>query len=130
MMTLTVASDHPDIAAAQARLIAFLEQHDTDPRTILRSELLFEEVVLNAILHGGAPEVTVTATPGQDGVGLVFVDAGRAFDPATAPLRDAGASVAASRIGGRGLLLLRKMTRSLAYERTRDGRNRLSLVVA
>ncbi len=33
-------------------------------------------------------------------------------------------------IGGRGLRLMRKMARSMGYERTPDGRNRLSLVEA
>lgn len=129
-MTLTVAGGSIDIAAAQARLTAFLEHHDTNPRTILRSELLFEEVVMNAIRHGGAPQVTITATPSGDGVGLLFEDAGPPFDPVTAPLPETATSLDDERIGGRGLRLMRKMARSMGYERTPDGRNRLSLMVA
>lgn len=130
MLKVTVAGGCPEVAAAQAQVAAFLEKADCDPRTILRAELLFEEVVLNALRHGGAPEVAVTAAPADGAVALLFEDHGQAFDPVTAPLPEPAADLATSRIGGRGLLLLRRMVRSMDYERTDDGRNRLRLVVA
>lgn len=130
MLTVTVAGGCQEVAAAQARVAAFLEQGDCDPRTILRAELLFEEVVLNALRHGGAPDVAVTAAPAEGAVELLFEDHGQAFDPVTAPLPETSTDLATSRIGGRGLLLLRRMARTMEYERTGDGRNRLRLVVA
>ena len=130
MLKVTVAGGCQEVAAAQAQVAVFLEQGACDSRTILRAELLFEEVVLNALRHGGAPDVTVTATPADGAVELLFEDQGQAFDPVTAPLPETGTDLATSRIGGRGLLLLRRMTRSMEYERSEDGRNRLLMVVA
>lgn len=130
MLKVTVAGGSQEVAAAQARVAAFLEKADCDPRTILRAELLFEEVVLNALRHGRAPDVAVTAAPADGAVALLFEDHGPAFDPVTAPLPEAGTDLATSSVGGRGLRLMRRMARSMDYERTGDGRNRLRLVVA
>ena len=60
---------------------------------------------------------------------MVFSDDGRAFDPTTevaAP--DITASAEERSIGGLGIFMVKKMAKSVAYER-RDGRNVLTVVM-
>jgi len=130
VLALRVEGGSAEVAEAQAALAAWLEAGDADPRTIARAELLVEEVVLNALKHGRAREVRITATRADEGLDLVFEDAGIAFDPTSAALPDLDGGLEEVEIGGRGLVLLRKMATALSYARTPEGLNRLSLTLS
>ncbi|PZW38528.1 anti-sigma regulatory factor (Ser/Thr protein kinase) [Humitalea rosea] len=129
-LTLRVTGGSAEVSQAQATLVAWLEEDDADPRTIARAELLVEEIALNALDHGQARGVTIAATRDEDGLGLVFEDDGGAFDPTTAPLPDLERALEEATIGGRGLVLLRKLATALRYERTAEGHNRLSMTLS
>jgi len=115
------------VSAACLALGEAMRAGGATPRAIGRAQLLVEEVALNALRHGGAPEVLLEAAADPSGWTLVLEDAGRGFDPLAAPLPAPAASLAEARIGGLGLPLLRRMTRSARYARTAAGLNRLEL---
>lgn len=129
-LTLRVTGGSAEVSEAQASLVAWLEEDDADPRTIARAELLVEEIALNALDHGQAQGVTIAAALDEDGLGLVFEDDGTAFDPTAAALPDLEQGLTEAAIGGRGLVLLRKLATALTYERTPEGRNRLALTLS
>jgi anti-sigma regulatory factor (Ser/Thr protein kinase) len=95
-------------------------------------ELALEEMLTNiiryAFLDGGTHviEIRMRREPGT--VRLEFEDGGRAFDPAERDASAAGGALDTATIGGRGILMIRNLTRSMRYER-RDGRNHLELVI-
>lgn len=125
LLRLRIAGGAEAVAEAEQALTAFLADAGQPEAVASRAVLLLEEVVLNALRHGAAPRVDVEARIAAGRLGLVFEDAGMPFDPlageATAP------GVAAERPGGRGLLLIRRLSAGARYARTLDGRNRLEL---
>lgn len=133
-LALAVRASASGLLEAQPRLRAYLDASGVPGGVADRAELLVEEVVMNAAMHGfddpdaAVVDLFVTAEP--DACTLVFEDAGRAFDPTAGELRERPATLAEAEPGGLGLVLLRRMTRELAYERLPEGRNRLRMVLA
>jgi len=89
-----------------------------------------QELVANVALHArrgdGAPAFKVHLQIAPEFVAVVIEDNGHAFDP----LRDAPVNVdtdlASAVVGGRGLLIVRQLTRAMSYERAGEW-NRLYL---
>jgi anti-sigma regulatory factor (Ser/Thr protein kinase) len=112
----------------------WLASHPLDIDTENRARLVFEEIVTNVIRYGFADGGvhTIRAVAQLDGseLKLSFDDDGRPFDPTTAPVPAPNRSLAQASIGGRGLVLVRAAARRLDYERTKDGRNRLTVTLA
>jgi anti-sigma regulatory factor (Ser/Thr protein kinase) len=98
-----------------------------------RAFLVFEEIVTNIIRYGFddslAHEIKVAVLLKSAELTLTFDDDGRPFDPRCAPHPEPHRSLERAPIGGRGLLLVRKLTKHLDYERTPNGRNRLTVGV-
>jgi anti-sigma regulatory factor (Ser/Thr protein kinase) len=96
-------------------------------------ELCVEEAVANTIMHGsptGAPEVIVSVREADDATVEVRIeDDGSPFDPTVAPPPREATSLEEVGIGGLGVHLMRKFSKSMAYARA-DGRNRLTLIFA
>lgn len=129
-LRLIVCNDGPSLGAAQGAVVAFLARHDAPGRVASRAELLIEEVALNALRHGHAPDVALTAAFADGVCTLTFEDAGRPFDPLAAALPEAPASLDVAPIGGLGLVLVRKLAATARYERLEGERNRLLLTLA
>ena len=109
-------------------LDAVLTSRGVSERGRLAARLVTEEVVLNAIEHGGARYVSVEAGPESETCRLVFVDDGAPFDPTThRPLSGSGAPGKA-RPRGRGLILVHAFTRAIEH-RFGGGHNRLSVLL-
>jgi anti-sigma regulatory factor (Ser/Thr protein kinase) len=128
------------LAAQQALLAAFLEEHGLPRPLIGRAELVFEEVVMNVLHHGFAPgdtaardaaEVVVDARAAPpDACTLVFEDPGLPFDPTAAALPEPARRLEEAQIGGLGVPLIRKLASALAYQRLEpEGRNRLTITL-
>ncbi len=126
-----LAHDRQDLSAGQLR--AVLDDYQIAGRPRFHVELVFEEIVTNVIRHGyhndAARSVDVLLTISDDAVEMAIEDDGVAFDPLERPDPTLPTSLEAAPLGGLGILLARKMSRSLHYERTADGRNRLVAVV-
>lgn len=109
-------------------LNAVLSVCGVSERTQFAARLVAEEVVLNAVEHGGASFVTMEFDPVEDPHRLVFEDDGIPFDPTAQP--GPGNSDAPENVQprGRGLLLVRGHTRAIDH-RLVNGRNRLRVLL-
>ncbi len=98
-----------------------------------RLELVLTEIVTNIIDHAdppagdGAIELRIACEPGR--VLAQVEDAGRPFDPTTAPAHSQPGSLAEAQIGGLGVHLIRAYSQQLTYDRM-GNRNRLRLALA
>lgn len=109
----------------------FAAQEGLDAAAAIRLTTALDEILTNVVSHGGVPGDSVIdlRLSRHDGVVTAVVeDRGPAFDPlavATAP--DLDAAVAERRIGGLGLHIVLGLVEEIAYVRTRQRRNRLTL---
>ena len=124
----TAANTPNDLRAASDELDTILGAFAASERTRFAARLVCEEIVLNALEHGGARWVTMELTPTKDPRVLVFEDDGVSFDPMTRAA--AQESSTSQHIGtrGRGLILLRGMSTSVQHHRE-DGRNRITVLL-
>ena len=100
-------------------------QHDVPDRTIRAFQVVFDEMLTNAIDYGleGKPDalLQVTVSYYPDRLTALIVDNGLAFDPlveAEAP--DTEASLEDRPIGGLGIHLVKSLMDSASYERSED----------
>ncbi len=93
------------------------------------AELVFEEITANIIGHGApdghALEVRVSLEASRDWIVLTFEDNGVPFDPRNRPDPPPQRSLDEARIGGYGLMLVRRAATAMDYARTAEGCNRL-----
>lgn len=91
-----------------------------DPLVINRLEVVFEELVSNVVRHGFMPHsdqsiaVAVSARPGS--IEFVFEDDGSPFNLLEAPTPEPFTSLETAKLGGLGILLVRKMSSHVGYE--------------
>jgi serine/threonine-protein kinase RsbW len=95
------------------------------------AELVFEEITANIILHGAPDghelEVCVSLEAAGDTFVLTFEDNGVPFDPRGRLDPPPQKSLDEARIGGYGLMLVRRAATSIDYQRTVEGHNRLTV---
>jgi len=94
-----------------------------------RPQIIMDEIVSNIVRCSKASFFSVDFE--ADGVGnatLVFIDDGEAFDPTAVAMPDISAPVAERDIGGLGIFMVKKMSKSVSYER-KDGCNVLTVVM-
>lgn len=107
-----------------------LEAQQLGPAACYNVELVFEEIVANILRHGGTDghivDVRVTLELGSDSISLTFDDDGVPFDPRS---RTDPPPTARQGQGGFGLVLVHRAATSLAYLRTPEGRNRLTVTL-
>lgn len=110
-----------------------LEAHGVRARGRYNAELVFEEIVTNIIRHGGSDEVhcAVEVCVGfdEEAVTISFYDNGPPFDPRKQALPDLSRSIDEARIGGLGLMLVRKASARIDYERTPQDMNHLTVTI-
>jgi anti-sigma regulatory factor (Ser/Thr protein kinase) len=111
----------------RASLRTYLESASVDAHAIHRVELAFDELVTNICRHGYADDlahyIRVEIRVAGNHVAMIFDDDGREFDPVNAQLPDKPESIERAQPGGLGLLLLRRMSSEMRYERV-GARNR------
>jgi anti-sigma regulatory factor (Ser/Thr protein kinase) len=113
------------ISALTEQAAKFLADSGVDTRAVHHVALVLDELLTNVLTYGGTiePPVSVRLTISPDRVTAEVVDGGMMFDPRVDRNLDVSASVEERPIGGLGLLLVRRVTEGLAYERVGD-RNR------
>lgn len=115
---------------AAAELRALLDARHVDTALRYKIEVAFEEIATNIIRHGApTQDVEVTIAFDEREVVLTFEDDGVPFDPRERAAPLVPASIDEAVVGGLGLVLVRKLTTRMAYERTSQRRNRLTLAM-
>ena len=125
---------HEGFAQGFARLRSALDAERLEAAPRYNAELVFEEIVANIVSHGAVdgrePDVRVTLEPYSDSIVLTFDDDGVPFDPRGRSDPVHPRSLEEAKVGGFGLMLVRRAASTLDYQRTAEGRNRLTVRVA
>ena len=105
---------------------AFLEGFCDHPK----AAVVHDEIVSNIIRCSGTKTFSVKLSLEAGLLTMAYADDGKPFNPLTdAQDPDISASMDERRIGGLGIFMVKKMAKSVAYERA-GGRNLLTVMVA
>lgn len=125
-----VPADHAGLAWLQAQASAWLNESGVDSRSADRVLLALDEVTANVVKYASLDETgdrfEVCLSCKADGIELVVLDAGPPFDPREVGPAPTAASLEDLPVGGLGLTLVRRLAKSMHYERT-GGKNLLRL---
>jgi sigma-B regulation protein RsbU (phosphoserine phosphatase) len=90
--------------------------------------IISDEIVSNIVNHSGAGElsISVSRADGPRSVTLEFSDDGPPFDPLAHADPDTSLPLEERKIGGLGILMVKRLADAVAYER-RGGRNVLAV---
>lgn len=123
---IRLSPQQPDINALVAWLRAFFAEQALSDALCQRFAAALDEVVSNIVKYGHPRQPIEVFVLVEDGkVSVQVVDDGVAFDPLQVAAPNTAAGIDERPIGGLGILLVRAMMDSVAYE-YRDQRNRLS----
>lgn len=132
-LQLTLKNHRDGLDEARCAVLRFLGPHDPSPQLLFSLELILEETLMNVIWHafpaGTEHPIGLSVQVEPDDIVMRFEDAGIAFDPLLAPSPTLPTSIDKAVPGGLGLLLVRKFSKSVAYERRGD-RNCMTVRVA
>lgn len=118
------------VEEARQGLVAYLLPFRLGERVMNRIEVVLEELVSNVVRHASVvDELSIAAQCLDDGVHITIEDNGDAFDPLGAAAPTPFSTVEEAELGGLGILLVKRLTRSLDYERIGKV-NRIRAVVA
>jgi serine/threonine-protein kinase RsbW len=132
-LRLRLANRLDALEPARQAVETFLAPAGLSPKVIYKLELVLEETFMNLLWHAfkdGAEhtiELAVRLQPGE--VVLHFEDDGIAFDPTLAAEPARPASIDDAPVGGRGLALVRRAAKHIAYRRSAE-HNHLTIAVA
>ena len=115
----------PSTLEGLAACQAFLAEVCVDPKP----QIITDEIVSNIVRCSGSPDFDVEIVEGEGELRLIFSDRGSPFDPTKTDDPDITASAEERGIGGLGLFMVRKMSKSVVYGR-RDDENVLTVVIA
>jgi len=108
------------LEAGRLELFGFCERHAVSAEAVNRLEVIFEELVSNAIRHGfsigSAQSVHVRATAKPGLIEVTFEDDGRRFNPMGQPKPAPFTSLSEARLGGLGVALTLRLASSVRYE--------------
>src|SRR4051812_11456459 len=116
-VTLVIPNDAAAIDAAQAGVVAAMEQSGYPKASLFAVRLSLHEALANAFQHGhkNHPQAPITLTyrVGAGDAEFTIEDQGPGFDPSSIP--DPTLDENLERGGGRGLLLIRAYMASAEY---------------
>jgi anti-sigma regulatory factor (Ser/Thr protein kinase) len=102
-------------------LEAFLNSQNAQPKTLFTARLATEEMGTNILKYGyddnNPHTIHLSASASPETFTLQLTDDGHAFDPTTRPDPSPDEDLANRTPGGWGISLVRKMSRSVTYER-------------
>ena len=127
MAEITLRTELSELATLAEFVERFAGQALLPVEVAFQLGLVLEELVANAIGHGGAQgAIELRVERRGDTVEVEMVDAGAAFDPRTLPAPDLAAPLEQRQVGGLGVFLVRQFIDEIEYRREAD-RNHLRL---
>ncbi len=132
-LALTIPPDTESVSRLLDALEAFAEDAALPPKAAHRLAVVLEELAANVAMYATdgpdrASFVAVTVRQEGDDLIAIIEDDGRPFDPLSLAAPDTDATLEERDVGGLGVHLVRRMTKSLGYSRE-GGRNRLTAVL-
>lgn len=128
--SLTLPRALSSVEAVRLALLDYLEPFAIEGAVINRLEVILEELVSNVVRH--APEATYVEVSASLCDGLVCLcvkDDGPAFNPLTSDGHKAFENIEDAQLGGLGIPLIKRLSRSLDFERV-GNTNRVRALVA
>jgi sigma-B regulation protein RsbU (phosphoserine phosphatase) len=130
-LNLTIMKDEQEVTDACARIGAWAEELEIDGDTVKEVTLAIEELVINALrfgFEGGKRRpIEVSLVLEKDRLVITIIDAGRPFNPLSAPAPDTALPFEQRLPGGLGIHFARGLLDQIDYER-RDDQNHLTLI--
>ena len=125
----SIAATEPVLQAVRDHLAA----HAVGERGIYNAELVVEEIFTNTVRYGfdsqDAHRIAIRIVASPDAIALDFDDDAREFDPTQQSAPPQPESLEKAKIGGLGLMLVRRIAQAIAYRRKNE-RNLLSITLA
>ncbi len=129
----TISSQRLDTGVGvseMSRLIDFVcaiaEQAGMDEGKVYHIHLVVEEALANVVNYSGATRMGVAVWQQEQSLCVAIDDDGKPFDPTAAPPVDLSVPCDQRRIGGLGILYIRRMSDQMVYRRE-DGKNILTI---
>ena len=111
-------------------LVEYLEPFVLDARVINRIEVVLEELVSNAVRHATlADSLSIAAEYSGETISLAVENDGPPFNPLEVAERDAFTDLEEAPLGGLGIPLIKRLSRSVRYDRV-GGNNRVTAEIA
>ena len=127
---LKLPKDVSAVDDARRALLEYLAPLGLDAKVINRLEVVLEELVTNVVRHADeATHLRISAYPCPEGVCLGVEDDGAAFNPLESDAHKAFDTLENAQLGGLGIPLIKRLSRSLEYDRI-GLTNRIKAVIA
>lgn len=128
--SLHLPSEISAVENARAALLDYLRPFGISEQAANRIEVILEELVSNVARHSAhACTISMEARYAERTIHLVVEDDGEAFDPLAAPEHEGFTTLDDARLGGLGIPLVKRLSRSIEYRRA-GNRNRISAVIS
>jgi serine/threonine-protein kinase RsbW len=132
-LRLKLRNEKADFERGLSAISEYIQRNTINAKAIYNVELVFEELITNITRYGYSDTAThvievAVYLQGTDIV-MVFDDDGLAFNPLTVQDPDLPTSIEQARVGGLGLMLVRKSTKKMEYQRI-PGHNILKVTIA
>lgn len=108
------------VETGRLAILDYLAPLAIDDRVINRIEVVFEELVGNLVRHGAVDTITIGVLARPDEIELLFEDGGPEFNPLELTTPSRFTTLEEAEIGGLGIPLVRRLSRSVRYERVDD----------
>ena len=118
---LTIKNEEQELTKVTDFIEAVAEEAGVDMRTMMKLQLVMEEMVANVIFYaypkGTSADITLTAE--IDGQELTFVlsDSGKPFDPTAKEDADTESNPMDREQGGMGILIVKNIMNEVSYQR-------------
>ncbi len=120
----TMHADLAELPPLLGEAEAFLDAHETAPRTCYLVCLVLEELITNTIKYGyedaGQHSIAVDLFLEPSQVVLRLADDGRPFNPLDLPAPQTDGALEDRRVGGLGIHLVRSLAANMSYRREAD----------
>jgi anti-sigma regulatory factor (Ser/Thr protein kinase) len=126
---LKLKNDLAEITRLTAELEGFCERNAVSPGSLMALNLALEEIVTNVISYGfdgGDHEIDLELVLDDGTVQATVTDQGKEYDPLQREDPDVDAPLEERRVGGLGVLLVKRLMDDVSYART-GGRNIMTI---
>ena len=128
-LVLRLPKELSAVEEGRLALLEYLQSLALDDRVINRVEVILEELVTNVVRHADeATHVRLSANPCDEGVRLCVEDDGAAFNPLQVDEIGPFDKLEDARLGGLGIPLVKRLSRSVEYDRIGSS-NRICAVI-